>query len=831
MIITYLHLRGYERLMLDGRHNFTMTLTAPLQIILGTNGSGKSSLVRELTPLPAIPADYQKNGCKIIKITHHGRFYVLTNDFSLPRANSFLVDDVEQNEGGTITVQRDLVKQHFGITADLHEFLLGEEPFDKMSPARRKEWFLRFSPADYGFAIKAYNRFKERHRDTSGALRVSKKQLVHESEKLIDSAEEAKVREQTKVLHEQLNFLIEHRKPLEKDPEVLRVLQEQLDTVIAKAAMQLENLLKQQGATPQSASDLQQQLEDSDQSIIRLRTLIEQNSSVLLKNQEKIEVLARAEQQSIEDLCSQVHALTARRDELQAQTLVFFPESLSAPTALDAFESCKTTLSEVFTTLPQNKLKRFHTQALVEAKENLFKTAQRKEKTAESLQRQRAKLAHLAEHKSHPDAQCPNCKHQFSAHFSQSDYDKLQAEVTQLEKNLHTDLLPSMTILQRYIDECIEYAQIYRQYTQCVNSWKNLQPYWDYLAERKIITDEPQAGLSHLQLIENDLRQQMRAQDLTHQISEKTALLESLRKVGGGDLAQLMAQNEELNTVMSELTQQLHNQLQRKNDAVQCRQRLNEIDALIVRVKNGIQKKRAANKDEIESIRRIEFNALVRQMQSALASRENVLNNLAMQKKVVDTITAKIAELEKEEIALAALVKQLSPTEGLIAEGLLGYIKSFVNKMNSVVKRVWTYPLVVQTCHFLEDASVELDYKFPLRVASIPKPVSDVCKGSTGMREIINLAFRMTGIRALGLHEHPVVLDEFARTLDHAHKSASVYLIKSLLEQDDCKQVFLISHDVTQYGALPNAQVCVLDDSNIAAPSFGYPVNAHVIRT
>ena len=381
-----------------------------------------------------------------------------------------------------------------------------------------------------------------------------------------------------------------------------------------------------------------------------------------------------------------------------------------------------------------------------------------------------------------------------------------------------------------YIEDCTAYAQSFRQYTQCVNQWRLLRPYWDYLAEQRVVSERPHEGGEHLERIERDLHHQLALHELAHATTEKMALLASLKKVGGVDLVSLQAQNAECSERIGEQTARLQCATREKGQAQARRQRALDIAALAARIRVGISKKRALNKEEVEAIRRTDFNALVRQLQSALAAREHTLGNLALQKKLVDALAQQIADLEHDEVALGLLVKQLSPTEGLIAEGLLGFIKNFVVQMNALIKRVWSYPLVVKTCEMLDDASVDLDYKFPMVVMTPDNVVPDVGKGSTGMREIVNMAFMVTAMRYLHLQHSAVFLDEFGHSFDVEHRSAAMYMVKQFLEQHSFSQVFMISHDLVQYGALTNAEVCVLNDLNITVPKMSREANAHVVR-
>jgi hypothetical protein len=823
----YLELCGFKRMALNGLDYFAINFTAPLQLVLGTNGSGKSSLLGEITPYPAHPSDFTKEGGKLIKLMHHEEVFTLKSTFSPSQKHSFLKGDVELNEGGTVTIQKELVKHYFGITADVNDLLLGRELFDHMSPARRKEWFLRLCDTNYDYAIKAYNKLREKHRDASGALRVAKKRLVQESEKLIDTEEEKRLRTETMALHEQLNQLLEYRKPVEKDPETLRMTQDQLDTGLYKLGVALQALIQQQGTHAPSLEVLGTRIEYAEQTCLKAKTLIEQFTGYYSKAQTKIRILEQAEQQTIEQLSAVLTQLQHKQAHLTTQLIV--PVLTDATLAMRAFQTVKVTLSDLFSSLPDNKLKRFGSDALSHARTTLSDTLVTKNKVIEQLQAKRVQLAHQEGHKDHPNLQCPSCTHKFSLHYDANEHAKLTTQVEHLSTRLEKDLNPSTVALQSYIDECVQYGQTYRQYVQCTTSWPVLQPYWDYLTQSKIVTDEPSAGLRLLSLIDKDLLIQLDLQTINAEAVAKQALLISLQDVGGADLVSLQAQSDEWAGLISTHTEQLQTATLERTQAQQCKQRALDIEGLYKRVVTTIQQKRGMNKDEIESLRRIAFNKVIRTLQSALAAREHTLNNLSLQKGVVDSFTQQILDLERDEECFGILVKQLSPTEGLIAEGLLGFIKNFVLQMNTLIKKVWTYPLVIQTCEMLDDASVDLDYRFPMTVMTPDNLISDVSKGSAGMQEIVNLAFKLTAMRYLNLQHSAVYLDEFSAALDASHTTASVYLIKSLLEQQSFSQVFMISHDFAQYGALANAEICVLNDLNIVVPQTGQVVNSHVV--
>ncbi len=104
----------------------------------------------------------------------------------------------------------------------------------------------------------------------------------------------------------------------------------------------------------------------------------------------------------------------------------------------------------------------------------------------------------------------------------------------------------------------------------------------------------------------------------------------------------------------------------------------------------------------------------------------------------------------------------------------------------------------------------------------------DVAHGSTGHREIVDLAFKVTAMEHMGLAESPLMLDEFGSSLDEVHRVQSMQVIKNLMEQKPFTQLFMVSHYEASYGSLTQAEICVLCAANITIPpSMTY--NKHVV--
>ena len=196
MKITYFELRGLKRLIKRGVNTIRYTPEHDIQVIVGSNGSGKTSLLKELSPLPAKSGDYTSDGYKIIHLdSSHGKC-ILTSHFSPKQRHSFILNDEECNPGGTFVVQKDLVKRYFNIDEKIQKLLLGKIDFTRMRSEEKKEWFTLLNPTSLSYPLQVYSKLRESHRDINGALKLLKNRLTAETHRAVDSSEESRLKQE-----------------------------------------------------------------------------------------------------------------------------------------------------------------------------------------------------------------------------------------------------------------------------------------------------------------------------------------------------------------------------------------------------------------------------------------------------------------------------------------------------------------------------------------------------------------------------------------------------------------------------------------------------------
>lgn len=844
MIITSLELYKYKRFSLNNINKFTISPTQAIQLIIGTNGCGKSSLIRELTPSAPDSNDYWKDGYKLIKVTNRGNDYTLKSTFSPTTRHSFIKNDgPDLNPGGTITVFKELVKQELGITQEIHDLLTGIELFNSMSPSRRREWFTRLSDTSYDYALSVYNRLKERSRDLSGALKLAKKHFATESSKVISPVEELKLRNDVELTFKELNLLIERCAPLdnpvsfyEQDKNIKLDELHKLSTRLLRMKCVAPYGTHPYGVNPQGMNyrdEWGERIHNGFNSIEEVESLIAKfNHDITVKQTilntavneyskiaNNIKILIKTGEEGVASLRVKIDGF--KNDRIKAiSSKKLGIEVLDSFNALSAFETIYDQITSIALTISENEDRRFSQSNLNVLTDKLNEIKNKELVCLNDISKLEAKKIHLESHKANGDVTCPKCNHVWIPGYSDS---HLEALIVVMEKKDAERIAIGNEIedINNKIFAIKEYSELYREYSRCVINWPILKPLWDYIGENNYLINSPRKIVSVLDLFKVDLGYDSIVRNLNTEIEDVLELIKSAEQVGDANLNDLQERADDYSNQIDILTHALNTLQKEANSYSVYRKQLIEASELGGKIAQLVTNVEQVNSDMIEMIRRETLNHCVKSLQSSLALKETALNAAVLQKGIVGDLEKQITALTVEDEAAKILVKSLSPTDGLIAEGLLGFIKSFVGQMNSFIKKVWSYPLRIQDCGV---GASELDYKFPLK--SKDHPVADVKLGSTGMKEIIDLAFKVVAMKYLGLGDSPIYLDEFSSSLDETHRTSSIFGLKQMMETYNFSQMFYVSHYAATYGCFNNSEVCVLDASNITVPSI---YNEHVI--
>jgi hypothetical protein len=110
---------------------------------------------------------------------------------------------------------------------------------------------------------------------------------------------------------------------------------------------------------------------------------------------------------------------------------------------------------------------------------------------------------------------------------------------------------------------------------------------------------------------------------------------------------------------------------------------IQEIESMRVKLVSLLGSRTTLHEEVLEAHRRTMLNNAIKHVNTTLARKEGAIAEIRGQRAIIADIESQISMLQDDEESLKLLVQELSPKEGLIAEGLFGFIKVFTNQWNN----------------------------------------------------------------------------------------------------------------------------------------------------
>lgn len=832
MVITRLLLVNYTRMAAAGVHRFLLEPDSMyvLQLILGTNGSGKSSLMHVLWGLPADKDDFGPNGRFEIDIEFNGHQYQVMSVFEDKPHHHFIKDGEELNGDGKIGMCYALCEEHLGLTNEIRSLALGKEKLSTMGPARRRYWMVKLADSDFTYAMAIYKKLTEAHRDASGAIKRLGKRLVDERSKMTPPHVVEQINREYREIREVINEIYNLRNSqAPKSKEILERLT-QGDNQTDQLCREIDrlNLESISASGFKSKEDLETASDVLKVEIASSQTKLSHYYSEHTRIKKKYDLLVAAGTESLTELN------TRRQTALEAiayeETFVCYKHVKpgSDATFTQAARTFKDIYSELYdkiTTLKPNDGE--YSREKAEMCEGKATFDQRNLNVLEGrISRLKADIDHKLNHVQQDLIDCPKCHHSWSSKASESDIKTAQEILATMEKDAE-DLSIRIRSNKEYIATYREYADAYRAVILVMKSSYVLQPYFNELLVDNRMVKYPGSVAMDLAVVQKDLEHQVEIERHRGVIKHIDDQIELKKNLDSETIEFIESELERLDTVTSVLAGSVNGLIAELKsvkgfiDQVEYVRRMNE--SLL----GNYEQQRQNGRDYTESRYQELLQELVMVLQTQLARREDVLSQITAQQTVIAEIEYQHNEALMNERVAKAMHQALSPTSGAIAEGLHRFINVYVTKMNRVIANVWTTPLYILPFE-MEEGQADLDYKFPFHQRGKPKPNKDVDEGSLSMIALFDFAFAFCAMRQLGMGHIPLFLDEFEAPFDDTHRERAVYFIKKLIDENSCGQIFAISHYETNHGALSNlAQTCVLSRDNLMLSS-DVAYNEHV---
>lgn len=816
MKIIELELFRYKRLALNAIEYIKINPENKIQLILGANGSGKSSLIKEMNPLPGVPNQFNKDGYKKVIIHHRNSVYELKSSFtSTGNKFSFIKDDEELNPGGTVTVYKELVKKFFNITQEVIDLLNGIDNFTSMAVAARRNWITKISDVDYTFAINYYNNLKESHRDILGAIKLNQSRLVQETEKLLSPEEEQKLRDKIRDVNEFIRYLLEVRQNQSSDKASITRYIAELEGNITQHSQNLFNCYKDVYASAGSIDTERLDeyiLECQVSSGIQVNT-IEELKVQIHEKLETIHLFKNSNLQSASEITEKIKSKAEELDTVSLYTDIKFPD---VNQAYQVFINVRETVSDIVKNLEPNNGNRYSRETFYACKEKIEETNKKKTAVVNNISRLQSAKKELEHLKEHGETECPSCSFRWFKGFDEKKYQEILNSI-QLDEAILVNIDKELETFNSFIEKVKQYFEQYNQYKNLTTVYPILSPVWDYLSSSNVITNDPSSIGSALNRVQSDILTLINLENIKRELAELHKAQESLNL---NETKTLTAIEEEITLLEKNLveTQVDLDEMKRSHNLYTTLRSVKEnAKVLKDKVEGLLVTREAKYKELIEINRRDAINSIIMDLQLSNTKDEQIISKVDVQKALVQNIEAQLKELNDKSEVYKILIKELSPTEGLIAKSMTGFINHFVYQINSFIKKIWSYPLELVPMDNSSEDEIDLDFKFGVKVNG-DIPIPDIANCSSAMKEVINLAFRIVSMKYLHLEDAPLYLDEFSSAMDHHHRQMAFHVITNLLTSANFSQIFLISHYADSYGSLKNSDVTVLSPMNIVIP-------------
>lgn len=820
MKILSLRLKGYGRFTLGKIDLIELDFKQVHQIIIGTNGCGKSSLMSELSPLPPSSSDFPNGGYKEITIEENQKIYRLKSIFDKGKpVHCFTIDDSDNlNHSRTETEQKKLVQEHFGLTQALLDLFQRKILFTKMTSVQRRDWLMAISGMDFAYAMRLNAKAKEHLKETTGVVKNLMAREIDETNRLGKMRPISDIKVQIDVLRQDITDVMGKKSNI--DPE--QYSEGYLMQIVGRMRTESELILNQSATYP---SELQEVATIDD--LMRLQgesegglRVIESALQELYEKKQKTEALAIKMGEEITDL----ETFTRDTDELRffANALLLEASPFFCPideaSDISFITAIEENLSYLFSRYPDNSEKEYSGSNRLIYTEEQKALAKRMADLNDAIDSDRAHLKHM---KGVPSVECPSCNTEFVPGVNATDIDTLT-------KRLMTNIESLNELNERYTEVC-DYLVEFGELVQLRN--EILRAMGDYSLTNGLKTaylSMESAGATPRGLL--DLLGQWMSG-----MTDSRLYMDTLRQIDDNDLA--IRHAIQLETIdkshraeqVSDIDSQIDKLIIRKGQVSLTRDSLKTFITSAIRVRDSkfTLEKLFRVFDEawdkhVSCLADAQLNAYLSEKQSDLALLEKELSDLNAMAAIISSLSTYRTESQRHLNASKILLETLSPTSGIIAEHISKFLNVFVGQMNAPISSVWTYDMVVMAPSLSEG---EIDYKFPIAIAN-EKPKKDVAETSAAQADIINMAFVMAVMEFLDDRTFPLYLDEFGIEMDETHRFNCMSFIKSFVEQRGCTQMFMISHYIANHGVFTNAEICLLDVSNIVNKPAVY--NKHV---
>lgn len=846
MKIQSIRLRNYKRFHGSNIQELYARFVNPALMIVGANSSGKSSLLKELCPLPATRSDFEQHtGLKELFIEDKGHQFHLVSDFSSRTSpHKFTMDNVELNASGTTEVQTQLVEKYFGITPAIRDLVYQKVQICNLQKAQRKNLFLNINPLELGLILDTHKKAMSKLKDCKANLQHLYSRKSDIEGKLLEPhiLEQHKTTKQQmtdqlmnidKVLYALEQHVIGLRDRYREDLDYKKQCDDNhqelipVDRILADCRSIMSHVDRY---TPVQRGDAYTQTRDKLK--VELDTFLRQKEDIsktirslsdeVNEYQKHLEEASGKSLTAIEQEIKNIDDILKKYGELPKLSI---PHTQIEP-ALKTVEKIRSLCfqlqdlevsmippDEITKMMDQEKTLRINTGFLHDSLRKLEEVIKKQEKDILNL-----KLS----------AGIPQgCG--FSDCGLRSDYAKrnqeLEADYEKNKKLYEKDkaaLDEQMVKLKDLQNTLAPYVKVravecYRELSRLLDNlyFNSVQKWEDVLLE--YVNNQP------LKIVA-ELTDYIDGSRLTHERDEYLKKREQLNTEYQALVKSSGASREFLQKQIATKEQQIKEHLQKLSsieerttelnvqyalylEYADTLKRVNDWETTFTKGERALMVSKAVQywsmlgkfllelkKKVSEELRKIE--TIVRDQEVLLASYNN-------------EIVVHISKIENDKKIYEHIEMALSPSTGMPHKSMVKYLNALIKNVNFFLSQIWSFKLRVLP--IAEDQA--LDYGFKVEMVN---GYGDISQLSSGQTEILNFAWTMTILLQLKLlNKIPFFADELGRTLDPTHRQKLLIFLNNTVSSGLIEQLFLVNHYAAMITGFTDADIICLDDSNL----------------
>lgn len=814
---------GYRRFGLAGHETMTWTPMAPEQVILGSNGSGKSSLVSEIYNIVPSGKDFVTGGGKEEVLMKGSRLFKATSMFPNKAGHhSFMISEdgetwTEHNESGLQTDQYMLVQKHLDLDQDLINLMIGEKEhrLSSMDPTTRRKWMMRICGTNFEYISRLHVQLKKKHRDLKGTVEVLSESLGDALKDMMaisdDVANQANELMSLETLANGVGQKLEDMGASRSSSDILRQKMQTLVSKIETAAGSLPQILKQRRRAfhylPVNKLEILHQTvaDEASQMTGRARALQDRLADV----QTAIDTIGRDNLKEPSNVISRIEMIQAEmaefyENERPNEDMTYEEIAAMYRSTELAIQRLQPILTEMPTVSDMKALKERHATALVN-KEALSIESNELDNNIKKLQARLDHFHHV------DDVDCPKCSTRFKPGMDAELAAKFEQRIGIWQARAEAvDLALSVT--HQVLEEYDTLVTVARQYREVVNQHQEIDDFWKSIDDRRLFYKAPLSVMGELSAYHRKLSGFARYSKLRSELEKQNNIKASLE----GDTGHLLDLAEKLENELFDMKDQsLQQQADLaciKEDIAIHQNALRGVDCVNVMVSEWVELAR-----ELHKASAFEYLSTVRKQANV---RIAMLHGLQAKHKAltarIETLNTQIEDAKEKFGIYKLLDKATSPTEGVVADVVKDFMDLFLELMNDRIAKVWSYDLTIAE---MPDKGQSFTCQFPLYVAGNPEPVDDFKNGSTGQVSMIDFVFKVVVFNLLGFKDMPLLADEFGKDFDDEHRERLVNYIRDMIEEKEFSQLFMISHYSSVYSAFESAEFVVIDPRNISVPA------------